>query len=148
MRKAWDEYFMDIAFRVAERSTCPRRQVGAVVVSDRRLKGAGYNGSPRRMPHCSEAGCLIEGGHCVRTIHAEINALLECGPGERDGATLYVTDYPCSECAKVILNSGVTRVVYARPYDVERDWLREAPWLEVMRLPHDGPVIDRRGNGG
>jgi len=138
VRKSWDEYFLDIAFQVAGRSTCPRRRVGAVVVADRRLRGAGYNGSPRRMPHCAEAGCLLVDGHCVRTIHAEINALMESAPAERDGATLYVTDYPCSECAKVIVNSGVKRVVYSRPYAVERDWLKEAPWIEVVRVSHAG----------
>lgn len=139
MRKDWDQYFMDIAFQVAGRSTCPRRDVGAVVVKDRRIKGTGYNGAPRKMPHCTEAGCLMVDGHCVRTVHAEINALLECSPEERDGATIYVTDYPCPNCAKTIIQSGVTRVVYARDYAVppELDWLRQVPWLEVMQVVQD-----------
>ncbi|HHP50417.1 MAG TPA: deaminase [Moorella mulderi] len=137
MRKSWDEYFLDIAFKVAERSTCPRRAVGAVVVKDKRIKGTGYNGAPHGLPHCIEAGCILEDGHCRRSIHAEINALLECSPEERRGATLYITDYPCENCALVIVQSGIRRVVYARDYPVKRDWLREAG-IEVVHLPREG----------
>jgi dCMP deaminase len=135
MRKDWDTYFLDIAFRVAERSTCPRRMVGAVVVKDRRIKGTGYNGSAAGLPHCDDAGCLLVNGHCRRTIHAEVNALLECSPEERDGATIYVTDHPCAECAKLIISSGISRVVYAREYPPDFDWFTLAPWIEVRHLP-------------
>lgn len=114
MRKDWDDYFLDIAFQVAERSTCPRRRVGAVIVKDKRIKGTGYNGSASGLPHCLDAGCLMVNNHCIRTIHAEINALLECMPAERQGATIYVTDRPCPECAKCIINCGISRVVFAR----------------------------------
>ncbi len=134
MRKDWDEYFLDIAFQVAGRSTCNRREVGAVVVKDKRIKGTGYNGAPHGLPHCLDAGCLMEGEHCLRTIHAEINALLECSPEERVGATMYVTDYPCERCALIIIQAGIQRLVYARPYPVARDWLRQAG-LEIVHLP-------------
>jgi dCMP deaminase len=78
MRKDWDKYFMDIAFMVSERSTCPRLHVGAVLVNDKRIKATGYNGSPKGFPHCDEAGCLMVNNHCVRTIHAE-----KCGLSTR-----------------------------------------------------------------
>lgn len=134
MRKGWDVYFMDIAHRVAERSTCDRRQVGAVIVKDRRIKGAGYNGSPSGLPHCLTEGCLMINSHCIRTIHAEINALLECTPDERQGATIYITDRPCSECSKVIINCGIVRVVFDRDYPIEHDWFVGATWVSVEQL--------------
>lgn len=133
---------MDIAFQVASRSTCPRSQVGAVVVSDKRIKGTGYNGSPAGLPHCSDAGCLMMDGHCIRTIHAEINALMECSPGERKGATIYVTHRPCPECSKAIINSGIVRVVYAHEYPVSIDWFSLADWIEVEKL--DRGIADDR----
>jgi len=78
MRKNWDSYFMDIARTAATRSTCPRLGVGAIVVLDKRIKGTGYNGSAAGLPHCDDAGCRVLNDHCVRTIHAEVNALMEC----------------------------------------------------------------------
>ncbi len=135
MRKDWDEYFMDIAFQVRGRSTCPRLQVGAVVVKDNRIKGTGYNGSPSGMAHCDDVGCMMRGNHCVRTIHAEVNALLECTPEERKDATLYVTARPCAECSKLIINSGIRRVVFAQDYPIDYDWFKDAPWVEMVLLP-------------
>lgn len=70
MRKDWDNYFMDIAFQVSERSTCPRLHVGAVLVKNRRIKGTGYNGSPKGLDHCDDVGCFMKNNHCIRTIHA------------------------------------------------------------------------------
>ncbi|MGI6307588.1 MAG: deoxycytidylate deaminase [Dethiobacteria bacterium] len=138
MRKDWDNYFIDIAFQVAERSTCPRRRVGAVIVKDKRIKGTGYNGSPSGLAHCLDEGCLMVNNHCIRTIHAEINALLECEPGERKGATIYVTDRPCAECAKCIINCGISRVVFARDYPTDFDWFALTPGIEVRHLSRDG----------
>jgi len=135
IRKDWDRYFLDIAFKVAERSTCPRRMVGAVVVKDKRIKGTGYNGSAAGLPHCTDEGCLMLNGHCIRTIHAEVNALLECSPEERKGATIYVTDCPCAECSKLIITTGIKRVVFARDYPKDYDWFVMAPWIEVVHLP-------------
>lgn len=142
MRKSWDEYFLAIAAEVAERSTCPRRRVGAVLVKDKRIKGTGYNGAPRGLPHCDDVGCLMDNGHCIRTIHAEINALLECTPEERAGATLYCTDYPCDNCAKVIANCGIARVVYARAYNAMGNWLQWAQ-IEAVELPSQAALKDR-----
>ena len=135
MRKDWDSYFIDIAFQVAERSTCTRRKVGAVIGKDKRIKGTGYNGSPAGLPHCIDDGCAMLDGHCIRCIHAEPNALLECTPDERRGATLYCTDRPCPECQKLIITSGIGRVVYARDYHPHTDWFALAEDMEVIHLP-------------
>ncbi len=134
MRKDWDTYFMDIADMVAERSTCLRRHVGAVVVKDKRIKGTGYNGSPAGLPHCSDIGCEMVAEHCIRCVHAEPNALLECGPEERKAATIYCTDRPCPECQKLIITSGISRIVYGREYEPHTDWIKLAPWIEVVHI--------------
>lgn len=133
MRKSWDEYFMQIAFQVAERSTCSRRRVGAIVVKDKRIKATGYNGSPSGLPHCIDEGCYLHEGHCLRCIHAEPNALLECSPSERNGATLYCTDYPCAECQKLIITCGIAKIVFARDYLPKADWFKYAN-VEVLKV--------------
>jgi len=118
-RPSWDEYFMGLAEAVAARSTCSRRAVGAVIVRDRRILATGYNGSPPGFPHCIDVGCLIVDGHCVRTIHAEMNAVVQAalhGVGMK-GATVYCTSFPCLHCAKVLIGAGIERVVYRDPYD-------------------------------
>ncbi len=139
MRKNWDNYFMDIAFQVSERSTCPRLHVGAVLVRNKRIKGTGYNGSPKGLPHCDDedAGCYIKNNHCIRTIHAEVNCILEVSPEERDGATLYVTHTPCPECQKLIITSGITRVVFAKEYTPEINWFEHAGWIELVNLTNN-----------
>lgn len=137
MRKDWDSYFLDIAFKVASRSTCPRLNVGAVVVKDRRIKGTGYNGSPSGLPHCLDVGCLMVDHHCIRCLHAELNAIMECSPEERKNATIYITDQPCAECAKIIIASGIIRVVYERPYPPDYDWFRLADWIEVVCMQRE-----------
>lgn len=134
MRKDWDRYFMDIAVMVSERSTCPRLHVGAVLVRDRRIKGTGYNGSPKGLPHCDEDGCLMVNNHCVRTIHAEVNCLMEVAPEEREGATMYVTHTPCPECQKLIITSGVKRVVYLNEYTPAINWFDLDKSIEVVKL--------------
>ena len=137
MRKNWDLYFIDIAFQVAERSTCVRRTVGAVIVKNKRIKGTGYNGSPAGLPHCLDEGCAMQDGHCIRCIHAEPNAILECTPDERQGATLYCTDRPCPECQKLIITSGITKVVYSREYHSHTDWFALAMNMEVVHMPQE-----------
>ena len=134
MRKDWDKYFMDIAFMVSERSTCPRLHVGAVLVKNRRIKATGYNGSPMGLPHCDEDGCLMVNNHCVRTIHAEVNCLLEAAPVEREGATMYVTHTPCPECQKLIITCGIKRVVYSTEYVPSINWFEHDKTIEVVKL--------------
>jgi dCMP deaminase len=117
-RVSWDQYFMNIGREVASRSTCPRKHVGAVIVRDKTILSTGYNGSVRGLPHCEEAGCMMEDGHCVRTIHAEVNALVQAAKnGMRiEGSCIYVTASPCWNCFKCIANTGITRIVFGEFY--------------------------------
>lgn len=137
LRKDWDTYFMDIALKVSERSTCPRLHVGAVLVKDKRIKGTGYNGSPKGLPHCDEDGCHMVNSHCVRTIHAELNCLLEVAPPEREGATMYITHAPCPECQKLIITCGIKRVVYAEEYTPAINWFEYDPSIEVVKFNYE-----------
>ncbi|MBK6514577.1 MAG: dCMP deaminase family protein [Polyangiaceae bacterium] len=121
-RASWDEYFMRIAREVATRATCDRKHVGAAIVRERSILATGYNGSIRGLPHCDEEGHLMQDGHCVRTIHAEANAVIQAARnGVRiDGADIYVTASPCWSCFKMIANSGIGRIVYGEFYRDER----------------------------
>ena len=118
MRASWDRYFMDIARVVSSRSTCDRKHVGAVIVRDRTILSTGYNGSIRGMPHCDEMGHMLENDHCVATIHAEENAIIQAAKNgvSIDLATVYVTASPCWSCFKSIANGGLKRVVYGEFY--------------------------------
>ena len=117
-RASWDEYFMNIAREVATRSTCDRKFVGAVVVRDRSILATGYNGSIRGLPHCDEEGHLMEDNHCVRTVHAEANAIVQAARnGVRiESASIYVTASPCWGCFRLIANSGIVRIVFGEFY--------------------------------
>ena len=121
-RVSWDRYFMNLAREAATRSTCPRKSVGALVVRDKAILATGYNGSIRGLPHCTEVGCLMENEHCVRTVHAEANALLQAARHgvSIDKADIYVTASPCWDCFKLIANAGITRVLYGDFYRDER----------------------------
>jgi len=108
---------MAAAFAASTRGTCPRAEVGAVLALDGSSIATGYNGSPRGLAHCSVVGCAMIDGHCVRAVHAEANALLQgLRRGDVGGAVLYTTHLPCIECAKLIINARVSRVVYAKHY--------------------------------
>lgn len=118
MRPEWDIYFLKIAYAVSERSTCDRAFVGCVLVLEKRILTTGFNGSPSGQPHCDEEGHLMVEGHCVRTIHAETNAIIQAalhGVSTR-GSTCYVTHFPCINCAKVLVNAGINRLVYSVAY--------------------------------
>ena len=121
-RTSWDQYFMEIAAQVATRATCDRKHVGALLVRDRIILSTGYNGSIRGMPHCDEVGHLMENGHCVATVHAEANAVLQAArTGVRiEGATLYTTASPCWPCFKLVANAGIVRIVYGEFYRDQR----------------------------
>ena len=121
-RVTWDEYFMAIAREVATRSTCDRKHVGAVIERDRSILATGYNGSIRGLPHCDDAGHLMEDGHCVRTVHAEANAIVQAARnGVRlEAAGIYVTASPCFGCFKMIANAGLRRVVFGEFYRDQR----------------------------
>jgi dCMP deaminase len=121
-RVSWDRYFMNIAHEAKRRSTCDRKNVGAVIVRDRMILSTGYNGSIRGLPHCDEVGHMMEEGHCVATIHAEANAILQAArSGVRiDDSTLYTTASPCWNCFKLCANAGITKIVYDEFYREER----------------------------
>lgn len=137
-RPCWDEYFMNITRLVAVRSTCLRRKVGAVIVKDKRLLSTGYNGAPRGITHCEEAGCIREKSgipsgerhELCRGTHAEQNAIVQAAlyGVAIEGATLYCTHQPCSVCTKMIINAGIKKIVYdnAYPDDLARQLLEEA----------------------
>lgn len=134
---------MDVAFVVAQRSTCDRAHVGAVLVRERRILTTGYNGAPAGLPHCDEVGHLMVDGHCVRTLHAEQNAVIQAALHgiSTQGATAYVTHQPCLTCSKMLINAGVQRVVYAGNYPDEnsRLFLAEAG-VELVHLPRVRPA--------
>ncbi len=131
-RPSLDEYFMEIAFVVARRSTCLRNRVGAVLVRDKRILSTGYNGAPRDLRHCLEIGCIRERNNIAsgtrhelcRAVHAEQNAIIQGALHGVSiaGATLYCTHQPCILCAKMLINAHVERVVFANPYP-DRDAL-------------------------
>lgn len=124
---------MDIAFTVAERGTCPRLRVGSVLVKDKRIKSTGFNGSPSGLAHCDDVGCYMVDNHCVRTSHSEENCLNNADVKDKVGATIYVTDQPCMNCQKLIISSGIKRVVFAREYKPVVDWLLQTD-IEVVHL--------------
>ena len=121
-RVDWDEYFMNIAKEVSSRSTCDRKFVGAVIVRDKTILSTGYNGSIRKLEHCDETGHMMENDHCVATIHAEANAIIQAAKnGVRiDGGTVYTTASPCWPCFKLIANSGIRRICYGEFYRDKR----------------------------
>ena len=124
MRKNWDEYFLSIAGKVAERSTCSRKQVGCVLVRDRAILSTGYGGSIRGLPHCTDVGCEIgPDGGCKRTIHAEVNSVAQAAKHGTciDGATAYVTLSPCYDCFKMLVNSGIKNIVFDEAYRIPLD---------------------------
>ncbi len=136
-RVGWDEYFMNIASAVATRSTCSRKHVGSVIVRDKTILSTGYNGSVRGLPHCDEVGHMMEDGHCVRTTHAEINAIIQSAKnGTRvDGAAIYVTASPCWSCFKAICNAGINRIVFGEFYRDERIFeVAQALNIELVHL--------------
>jgi dCMP deaminase len=140
-RASWDEYFMSIAQVVATRSTCPRKYVGSVIVRNRIILSTGYNGSIRGMPHCSDVGHMMEDGHCVATIHAEANAIIQAARNgvNIDGATCYVTASPCWNCFKQLANAGIVRIVYGEFYRDERIFeVARQIAIELVHVPLPG----------
>ena len=121
-RVSWDRYFMNLALEAATRSTCPRKHVGAVIVRDKAILSTGYNGSIRGASHCDDVGCLMENDHCVRTVHAEANAIVQAARNGTalDGAEIYVTASPCFNCFKLIANAGIRTVYFGELYRDER----------------------------
>lgn len=121
-RLDWDHYFMAIAEQAAARSTCDRKFVGAVIVRDKSILSTGYNGSIKGMPHCDDVGHDLENDHCVATVHAEANAIIQAAKNgvAIDNASIYCTASPCYNCFKLIANSGIGEIIYHEFYRDER----------------------------
>lgn len=117
-RMSWQEYYANQSLLLASRSTCMRLSVGALIVRDNRVIASGYNGSVSGETHCIDEGCLIQGGHCVRTIHAEVNAILQCAKYgiATQGSEVYVTHFPCLNCTKTLIQAGIKRINYIEDY--------------------------------
>ncbi|MCI5675175.1 MAG: cytidine/deoxycytidylate deaminase family protein [Ezakiella sp.] len=121
-RESWDDYFLDITKIVSKRSTCDRAFVGCVLVNgDHRIVSTGYNGSVAGNPHCSDVGHVMRDGHCIATIHAEMNALLYCAKEgiSVKGCTAYITHFPCLNCTKALIQAGIKRIVYIESYRMD-----------------------------
>jgi dCMP deaminase len=143
-----------ITRQVAERSTCNRAKVGATIVRDKNILATGYNGAPAGLPHCTEVGCLIYESrtpageieqNCYRTIHAEINAIAQAAKNGASirGADIYITHTPCIHCCKVLINTGIQRIFYEKPYKLHTlEELRRYARFELIQvLMPDGPSV-------
>lgn len=149
-RPSWDQYFMDITRLVATRSTCMRRQVGAILVKDRNILATGYNGVPSGISHCDATGCLrerlrIPSGErheLCRGLHAEQNAIVQAARHgiNIDGATLYCTTMPCIICTKMIINAGIRAIVYGEGYadELAREMITESGISTVLFTGNSG----------
>lgn len=117
-RPDWDEYFLKLAMLASERATCPRMHCGCVLVKSKDVVATGYNGSIPGDEHCEDTECLVVDNHCVRTVHAEMNALIQAAKRGHsiEGATVYVTNMPCTTCAKALITAGIIRVVVFSDY--------------------------------
>ncbi|WP_080874670.1 ComE operon protein 2 [Oceanobacillus timonensis] len=147
-RIAWNQYFMAQSHLLALRSTCTRLMVGATIVRDKRIIAGGYNGSVSGDVHCIDEGCYVIDGHCVRTVHAEANALLQCAKFgvPTEGADIYVTHFPCLQCSKQLVQSGIKNLYYAEdyknhPYAVE---LFEQAGVRTQKVPLVDAVVDTK----
>ena len=136
-RVSWETYFMNIAAEVATRSTCDRKHVGAVIVKDKTILSTGYNGSIKGLPHCDEVGHEMVDGHCIRTTHAEANAIVQAAKNgvEINHAEIYITASPCYNCFKLIANAGIKSIYFLELYREERiiEHAREAG-IELIQL--------------
>ena len=121
-RVSWKNYFMNIAREVSTRSTCNRKHVGAVIVREKTILSTGYNGSIKGLPHCDEVGCEMVDGHCVRTTHAEANAIVQAAKNgiQINQSEIYVTASPCYDCFKLIANAGINVIYYDEFYRDKR----------------------------
>ena len=143
-RVSWENYFMNIAKEAATRSTCDRKHVGAVIVRDKTILSTGYNGSIRGMPHCDDVGHMMEDGHCVATIHAETNAILQAAKnGVRiEGGEIYITASPCWSCFKMLANAGIKKVYYGEFYRDQKSFdVAKKLEIELVHIPVDQKLL-------
>jgi dCMP deaminase len=144
-RPAWDEYFLKLAMLASERSTCPRMHCGCVFVKDRFVLATGYNGSLPGHPHCEDVGCLVVDNHCVRTNHAEMNALTQAAIHgvNLKGATAYITNMSCTTCAKALISAGIKCVVvFSDFHDTLATQFYTQSSVEIVKLDMPGRTIN------
>ena len=142
-RIPWKQYFMMQALVIAQRSTCDRALVGSVLVKDNRIIGTGYNGSVTGEPHCDDVGHQLVDGHCVRTIHSEMNSLIQCARNgvSTDNTEIYVTHFPCYNCAKALVQAGIKRINYYFDYN---DSPLAIALFKDCGVPYEQIKIDRK----
>ncbi len=136
-RPSWDNYFLKLAMLVSERSTCPRMHCGCVLVRDKQILSTGYNGSIPGDVHCEDEGCLVVDNHCIRTVHAEINAITQCSIRGTStvGATAYVTNMPCTNCAKALIAARIKEVIiFSEYHDTMAERFFEVAGVPIKRL--------------
>jgi dCMP deaminase len=138
-RPSVDTYFLNMAELVSTRATCDRAHVGCVLVKDKSVIGTGYNGSMVGMEHCDDVGHLMEEGHCVRTVHAEMNALVQAAKHGHAtaGSTAYINTFPCWLCFKLLVNAGISRIVYSKEYRKDEKVVAAAKSLNLPLEHHD-----------
>ncbi|MBU0278048.1 MULTISPECIES: ComE operon protein 2 [unclassified Gemella] len=147
-RISWDEYFMAQSHLLSLRSTCSRLSVGATIVRDKRIVAGGYNGSIKGDEHCIDTGCKVVEGHCVRTIHAEINAILQCAKFgvSTEFGTIYVTHFPCLNCTKAIIQAGIKEICYANDYrnnEYAKELLEKSK-IKVRKIEYNPKLVVER----
>ncbi|GEK33312.1 ComE operon protein 2 [Kurthia sibirica] len=145
-RITWNQFFMAQSHLLALRSTCTRLSVGATIVRDKRIIAGGYNGSISGDDHCIDKGCYVVDNHCVRTVHAETNALLQCAKygTPTNGADLYVTHFPCLPCSKTIIQAGIKNLYYAKDYknnEYAVELFKQAD-VHIEHIPFDSRKVD------
>lgn len=144
-RPSWDEYFLKLAMLASERATCPRMHCGCILVKDRFVLATGYNGSLPGQPHCEDVGCLVVDNHCVRTNHAEINALTQAAIHGVNikGSTAYITNMSCTTCAKALIAAGIKRVVvFSDFHDTLATQFYTDSDVEIAKLPMPDRMIN------
>lgn len=149
-RISWQQYFLAQAQVVSLRSTCTRLEVGAILVRNNRIIASGYNGSVDDSSHCIDEGCLVVNNHCVRTVHAEMNALIQCARFgvATEGTELYVTHFPCLQCAKHIVQAGIVKIYYETDYrndELAIQLFAEAN-IAVEQVPLTDVVVEEHRN--
>lgn len=142
-RLSWQDYFMANAELISKRSTCNRAYVGAVLVKDKRIIATGYNGGVSATPNCDDIGHEMDHGHCIRTVHAEMNALIQCAKEgiSTAGTELYVTHFPCVNCTKALLQAGIGKITYKTDYRPHPFALQLLADKKVPHIKHDVPKL-------
>lgn len=142
-RLSWEDYFMANAELISKRSTCDRAFVGAILVKDKRIIATGYNGGVSETDNCNEAGHYMDEGHCIRTVHAEMNALIQCAKEgiSTKNTEVYVTHFPCINCTKALLQAGVKKITYQHTYRPHPLAIELMTQKGVTYIQHDSPKI-------